>query len=111
MSSPVAVSYQCPGGNWATSAHSSTSAFISEATRRRPSRSWPQYSGTTPIGSRAMMARPLALSHRAKAKMPLSRLRNEAGASSRYSALITSQSEAVRNAYGWRSSSFSRAWL
>ena len=31
-----------------------TSAFISDATHRRPLPSWPQYSGHTPIGSRAI---------------------------------------------------------
>jgi len=94
----VALSYQWPGGNCATSAQVSASDFISDATHRRPCLSCPQYSGTTPIGSRAMIARPATLSHRAKAKMPLSRLRNDAGSSSRYSALITSQSEPVWNA-------------
>ena len=50
--------------------HTACSAFISDANQVEPSAPFPQYSGHTPIGSRAAVKVPAASSTSTHAKMP-----------------------------------------
>lgn len=90
-----------PGGNTSIRSHTSCSALSSLANQKAPSLSTPQYSGLTPMGSRAAIHAPVRASCRTKAKTPSSWCTQSAPWAA-YSGKMTSQSEpVVKGKPGW----------